>query len=80
MAMMPNPLWRSSYSFTTQDSRRAYGHGAPLERPLGTLLQSAALGSLDPPDGLWWSLLTRGTTLAVARRLCWPYMLLPLWW
>ena len=33
---MPHPLWRSSHSFTTQDSRRGYGHAALLEGPVGT--------------------------------------------
>ena len=43
---MPDPLWRSSFGFTTLDSRRGYGHGAPKEGPVGTLPQTAALGSL----------------------------------
>ena len=55
-ALMPDPLWRSSCGFTTQDSRRGYGHGAPLEGAVGTLPQSAALGSLGRPDGSLWSL------------------------
>ena len=45
-ALMPDPLWRSSFGFTTLDSRRGYGHGAPKEGPVGTLTQPAALGSL----------------------------------
>ena len=45
-ALMPDPLWRSSFGYTTLDSRRGYGHGALKERPVGTLPQSAALGSL----------------------------------
>ena len=45
-ALMPDPLRRSSSGFTTLDSRRGYGDGAPKERPVGTLPQSAALGSL----------------------------------
>ena len=45
-ALMPDTLRRSSFGFTTLDSRRGYGHGAPEERPVGTLPQSAALGSL----------------------------------
>ena len=45
-AMMPDPFWRSSLGFTTLDSRRGYGHGAPKEGPVGTLPQTAALGSL----------------------------------
>ena len=44
-ALMPDPLRRSSFGFTTLDSRRGYGHGAPEEGPVGTLPQSAALGS-----------------------------------
>ena len=28
-ALLPAPLWRSSCGFTTLDSRRGYGHGAP---------------------------------------------------
>ena len=45
-ALMPDPLWRSSFDFTTLDSRREYGHGAPKEGPVGTLPQTAALRSL----------------------------------
>ena len=45
-ALMPDPLWRSSFGFTTLDSRHGYGDGAPKEGPLGTLPQTAALGSL----------------------------------
>ena len=45
-ALMPDPLWRSWCGFTTLDSRRGYGHGAPKGRPVGTLPQPAALGSL----------------------------------
>ena len=45
-ALTPDPLWRSSFGFTTLDSRRGYGHGVPKERPVGTLPQTAALGSL----------------------------------
>ena len=45
-ALMPDPLWRSSFDFTTLDSRRGYGHGAPKEGPVGTLPQTAALGCL----------------------------------
>ena len=39
-ALMPDPLWRSSFDFTTLDSRREYGHGAPKEGPVGTLPQT----------------------------------------
>ena len=46
MAMMPDPLRKSSRGFTTLDSRRGYGHGAPEGTPVGALPQSAALGSL----------------------------------
>ena len=54
-ALMLDTLWRSSFGFTTLDSRRGYGHGAPKEGPVGTLPQPAALGSLGWPDGfLWW--------------------------
>ena len=63
---MPDPLWRSSCGFTTLDSRRGYGHGAPERRPVGTLPQSAALGSFEQPDGPFWSLPTCGTTSVVA--------------
>ena len=45
-ALMPDPLRRSSFGFTTLDSRRGYRHGAPKEGPVGTLPQTAALGSL----------------------------------
>ena len=45
-ALMPDPLWRSSFNFTTLDSRRGYAHGAPEEGPVETLPQTAALGSL----------------------------------
>ena len=45
-ALMPDPLRRSSFGFTTLDSRHGYGHGAPEEGPVGTLPESAALGSL----------------------------------
>ena len=45
-ALMPDPLWRSSGGFTTLDSRRGYGHGARKGGPVGTLPQTAALGSL----------------------------------
>ena len=45
-ALMPGLLWRSLFRFTTPDSRRGYGHGAPKEGPVGTLPQNAALGSL----------------------------------
>ena len=65
MALMPDPLQRSSCGFTTEDSRRGYVHGAPLEGPAGTLPQPAALGSLDRPDRSLWSLSTRGTTSVV---------------
>ena len=41
---MPDPLWRSSFGFTTLDSRRGYRHGAPKEGPVGTLPQTAAFG------------------------------------
>ena len=53
---MPDPLWRSSCVFTTLDSRRGYGHGASLDGPVGSLPQSAALGSLHNPDGSLWLL------------------------
>ena len=46
MALMPDPLWRSSFGFTTLDSRCGYGHCAPEGRPVGTLPQPASLGSL----------------------------------
>ena len=46
-ALMPDPLWRSSFGFTSLDSRRGYGHGAPKEGPMETLPQTAALGSLE---------------------------------
>ena len=62
---MPDPLWWSLCGFTTQDSRLGYGHGAPLEAPVGTPPQPAALGSLDRPDGSLWSLSTRGSTSVV---------------
>ena len=39
MALMPDPLRRSSFGCTTLDSRRGYGHGAPEEGP-----QLAGLG------------------------------------
>ena len=45
-ALMPDPLWRSLFDLTTLDSRRGYGHGAPKKGPVGTLPQTAALGSL----------------------------------
>ena len=45
-ALMPDPLWRSSFGFNTLDSCREYGHGAPKEGPVGTLPQTATLGSL----------------------------------
>ena len=45
-ALMPDLLWRSSFSFTTLDLRRGYGHGAPKEGPVGTFPHTAALGSL----------------------------------
>ena len=45
-ALMPDPLWRSSFGFTTLDLRCGYGHGAPKKGPVGTLPQTAALGSL----------------------------------
>ena len=64
-ALMPYPLWSSLFGLTTQDSRRAYGHGAPLDGPVGTLLQPAALESLDRTDGSLWSRSTRGTTSVV---------------
>ena len=35
-ALMPDPLWRSSFGFTTLDSRRGYGRGAPKKGPVGT--------------------------------------------
>ena len=50
-ALMPDPLWRSSCDFTTQDSRFGYGHSAPLEGPVGPVPQSAGLGSLGGLDG-----------------------------
>ena len=65
-ALMPDPLWRSSCGSTTQDSRRGYAHGAPLEGPVGTVPQSVALGSLGLPEGSLWSLSTRGTTSVIA--------------
>ena len=64
-ALMPDPLWRSSFGFNTLDSHRGYGHGAPKEGPVGTLPQTAALGSLGKPDGSLWSLSTCGTTSVV---------------
>ena len=76
---MPDPLWRSSFGFTTLDSHRGYGHGAPKEGPVGTHPQPAALGSLGYPDGSLWSLSTCGTTSVVVWRLCWPCMPLPVW-
>ena len=45
-SLTPDPLWRSSFGFTTLDSRRGCGHGAPKEGPMGTLPLTAALGSL----------------------------------
>ena len=45
-ALMPDPLRRSSFSCTTLDSHRGYGHGAPEEGPVGTLPQLAGLGKL----------------------------------
>ena len=45
-ALMPDPLWRSSFGLTTLDLCRGYGHGAPKEGPAGTLPQIAAFGSL----------------------------------
>ena len=79
MALRPNLSWRSYRGFNTQDSCRAYGHGAPLEGPVGTLPLSAALGRLGRTDTSMWSLLTPGTTSAVAWPLCWPWVPLPLW-
>ena len=64
-ALMPHPLWRSSLGFSTLDSCRGYGHGAPKEGPVGTLPQPAALGSLGQPDGSLWSSWTCGTTSVV---------------
>ena len=64
-ALMPNLFWRSSCCFTTQDSRPGYGHGAPLEGPVGSLPESAGSGSLGRPEGSLWSLSTRGTTSVV---------------
>ena len=64
-ALMPDPLRRSSFSFTTLDLCHGYGHGAPEERPVETLPGSAALGSLGKPDGSLWSLSTCGTTSVV---------------
>ena len=46
MVLMPDPLRRSSFGFTTLDARRGYGHGAPEGRHVGTLPEPAALGSL----------------------------------
>ena len=63
MAFMPHPLWRSSCGFTTQESRPGYGHGAPLEGPVGNLPQSPAFGSLGRPDRSLWSLSTRSDHL-----------------
>ena len=45
-ALMPDPSRRSSFGCNTLDSRRGYGHVAPKEGPVGTLPQTAALGSL----------------------------------
>ena len=45
-ALMPDPLWRSLFDITNLDSRRGYGHGAPKEGAVGTLPQTAGLGSL----------------------------------
>ena len=64
-ALMPDPLWRSSFGFTTLDSRRGYGHGAPKEGPVGTLPQPAALGSLGYSDASLWSVSPCGTTSVV---------------
>ena len=64
-ALMPDPLWRSSFGFTTLDSRRGYGHGAPKEGPVGNLAQTAALGSLGWPDGSLRLLSSCGTTSVV---------------
>ena len=44
---MPDPFWRSSCGFTTRDSRRGYGHGAPEGGPLSpSLWPWEAWGSL----------------------------------
>ena len=64
-ALMPDPLWRSSFGFTTLDSRRGYAHGAPQEGPVGTLRPTAALGSLGKPVGSLWLLSTCATTSVV---------------
>ena len=64
-ASMPDALWRSSCDFAALDSRRGYGHGAPLEGPVETPPQPAALRSLDRPDRSLWLLSTRGTTSVV---------------
>ena len=45
-ALMPDPLRRSSFGYTTLDSRRGYGHGAPEEGLVRTLPQPAGLGKL----------------------------------
>ena len=63
--LMADPLWRSSCGFTTQDSRRGYEHGAPLEGPVETQPQSAVLGSLGRPQGSLCLLLARGTSSLV---------------
>ena len=43
-ALMPDPLWRSSFGFTTLDSRRGYGHGAPQGRTRGDSPPDCGLG------------------------------------
>ena len=80
MDLMPDPLRWSACGFNTQDSRPQYGHGAPLEGPVETLPQPAALRRLDCPDGSLWWLLTTGTTSVAVGHPCWPCMPLPLWW
>ena len=63
---MPDPLWRSWWGFTTQDARRGYGHGVPLQGLMGTLPRSAVSEVLVSTDGSLWSLPTLGTTSVVA--------------
>ena len=47
-ALMPDPLWGSSFGFTTLDSRRGYGHGAPT--PHAHLVPGFILRNLSSQD------------------------------
>ena len=52
-ALMPDPLWRSSFGFTTLHSRRGYGHGAPKEVKRYPEPMAHGSEACEPSHPLW---------------------------